>query len=43
VSLTGNDVIVLVGFLCLAVVLLIRGSRSSATAISGTIREATTR
>jgi membrane protease YdiL (CAAX protease family) len=46
VSLTGNDLIVLASFLCLAVVLLVRDSRPSATAISrpgsGAIREATT-
>lgn len=46
VSLTGNDLIVLASCLCLAVVLLVRGSRPSATAISRpgsrAIREATT-
>lgn len=36
-SLTGNDVIVLAGFLCLAVVLLIRGSKPGATARDRTV------
>lgn len=46
VSLTGNDLIVLGGFLCLTVVLLVRGSRPSPTAsnrqLGGAISEATT-
>jgi membrane protease YdiL (CAAX protease family) len=46
VSLTGNDLIVLGSFLCLALVLLVRGSRPSATASSrppgGVIRDAIT-
>ncbi len=36
VSLTGNDTIVFAGFVCLAVVLLVRGARRSATVIGRT-------
>lgn len=46
VSLTGNDLIVLGSFLCLGVLLLVRGSRPRATAssrqLSGVVSEATT-